>query len=251
MSYAVCMIPVAHVRKAADHRAEMTNQVLFGECVRILEIHAEGWFSAEHLFDNYYGFSRLNQFMVIDELFPLCYEFTGEWVSPLEMNAQKLMLPFGADLSILKAGLPGLQFSYEGLVHTAKDVSVTPEILHKLGSLFLTSSYLWGGRSIFGIDCSGFVQTIFKMLMINLPRDANMQVAVGELVGFLQEARCGDLAFFDDEMGEIVHVGMMLGPSEIIHASGQVRIDPIDHEGIIHSESKLRTHHLRVIKRVI
>lgn len=109
--------------------------------------------------------------------------------------------------------------------------------------------YLWGGKSRSGIDCSGFCQQVFKQFGIKLPRDAYQQAEMGEVVGFLLEAQTGDLAFFDNEEGRITHVGIMLGPEEIIHASGKVRIDKIDNQGIINSDTGQRTHKLRIIKR--
>jgi gamma-D-glutamyl-L-lysine dipeptidyl-peptidase len=114
---------------------------------------------------------------------------------------------------------------------------------------YLDTPYSWGGKSKCGIDCSGFCQQVFKQFGIKLPRDAYQQAEHGEVVGFLLEAQTGDLAFFDNEEGKITHVGLMLSPDEIIHASGKVRIDKIDNQGIIHSETGARTHKLRIIKR--
>jgi len=114
---------------------------------------------------------------------------------------------------------------------------------------YLDVPYIWGGKSKFGIDCSGFCQQVYKAFGIRLPRDAYQQAALGEVVGFLQEVQCGDLAFFDNEEGKITHVGMMLSSQEIIHASGKVRIDKIDNQGIINVDTGARTHRLRIIKR--
>jgi cell wall-associated NlpC family hydrolase len=127
----------------------------------------------------------------------------------------------------------------------------TAEALEIVAKQFLGTAYLWGGRTVFGIDCSGFVQMVFKLFNINLPRDAYQQAEVGEDVGFLAEAKTGDLAFFDNEQGKITHVGILLSPQSIIHASAIVRIDPIDQAGIVSSSSGLRTHQLRTIRRII
>jgi cell wall-associated NlpC family hydrolase len=113
---------------------------------------------------------------------------------------------------------------------------------------FLNSPYLWGGKTVFGIDCSGFTQIVFKLNGIKLPRDAYQQAELGEALNFVEEAQVGDLAFFDNEEGKITHVGIILGPDIIIHASGKVRIDKFDHHGIFHSENKSYSHNLRVVK---
>lgn len=120
-----------------------------------------------------------------------------------------------------------------------------------LALFFLNAPYLWGGRTLFGIDCSGFVQAVYKMAGLKLKRDASQQAEYGNTVDFLQEARCGDVAFFDNEDGRITHVGILLGNNEIIHSSGKVRIDPIDDQGIYNRELHKYTHQLRIIKRFI
>jgi cell wall-associated NlpC family hydrolase len=111
--------------------------------------------------------------------------------------------------------------------------------------------YLWGGKSSYGTDCSGLVQTIFRILGIPLPRDASQQVSQGRTVNMMEESRTGDLVFFDNEEGEIVHTGMITAPHEILHASGRVKLDVLDHQGIYNKQLGKYTHRLRVMKRVL
>jgi cell wall-associated NlpC family hydrolase len=110
---------------------------------------------------------------------------------------------------------------------------------------------LWGGKSPFGIDCSGFTQVVYKLNGYKLPRDANQQVNLGEPLSFVEEAEAGDLAFFDNEEGRIVHVGILLNNQSIIHASGYVRVDKFDHYGIFNQDTGKYSHTLRVIKRLL
>ena len=123
-------------------------------------------------------------------------------------------------------------------------------MIKKLTHTFLNTPYLWGGRSVFGIDCSGFTQLVFQCLKIPLLRDAYQQATQGQEVA-LEDARCGDLAFFDNEAGRITHTGILLNSNTIIHASGKVRIDTIDPQGIVRQDDGMRTHNLKIIKRLI
>lgn len=250
MSYAICIVPVAPVRTLHDHRAEMSSQLLFGEQVKIVSQTENGWAQVECCKDGYTGCCRMNQFLLLDKMIETTNEYAAAWVQPIHVNDQMLMIPLGSDLSILKATIPGYTILYEGEIIEAGSRRFSESNIRQLSQPFLNTAYVWGGRSVFGIDCSGFAQTVFKMMGTDLPRDANQQVNKGEVIGFLQEAKCGDLAFFDDEAGNIIHVGILLNAQQIIHASGKVRIDNIDNEGIINTSTGKRTHHLRVIKRI-
>ncbi|MBS1496341.1 MAG: C40 family peptidase [Bacteroidetes bacterium] len=247
--YAICKLPIAQVRLLPDHRDELTSQYLFGEQGTIME-EQNGWILLQQHFDGYIGWCRSNQFFITTELPEEKNIYTGEWVNSIMINNQKMMVPYGSNLSLANASYNGMDVKYEGVVIDAANATIDEENIKRISSLFLNTTYLWGGKSVFGIDCSGYVQTVFKMLNIALLRDAKLQVGQGEAIGFLQEARCGDLAFFD-EADEIMHVGILLNDHEIIHSSGNVRIDKIDAQGIINTDTGRRTHRLRVIKRVI
>ncbi|MBT3802821.1 MAG: C40 family peptidase, partial [Bacteroidetes bacterium] len=125
----------------------------------------------------------------------------------------------------------------------------TNEFLLERAKRLLGIPYLWGGRSTFGIDCSGFVQSLFKLANIALPRDAYQQKEFGHVVD-LNESIAGDLAFFANEEGRTSHVGVIMEDQKIIHASGKVRIDNLDEKGIFNSERAIYTHQLELIKRI-
>ncbi|MBT8295256.1 MAG: C40 family peptidase, partial [Gramella sp.] len=117
--------------------------------------------------------------------------------------------------------------------------------------LYLNSPHLWGGKSPFGIDNSGFTQTVYKLNGFKIKRNASEQAKQGEALSFIEECEPGDLAFFDDNEGVINHVGIMMKDNYIIHVDGKVRVDRIDHSGIFNSDLRKHTHKLRVIKKII
>ena len=250
MKYAVCILPLAHVRLLPDHRDELTSQYVFGEYGIIMEENKNGWLLLQHSYDGYIGWCRSNQFLLTEEPIVTNNNFTAEWMNEIWVNDKKMILPFASNLSLLQSNISGFKLNYSGKILNAETTIADAQNIQWISSLFLNTTYLWGGKSIFGIDCSGYVQTVFKMMSIPLLRDAKLQVNQGEAIGFLQEALCGDLAFFDEE-GEIMHVGILLNDHEIIHASGNVRIDKIDAQGIVNTDTGKRTHQLRIIKRVI
>ena len=139
-------------------------------------------------------------------------------------------------------------YEFEGL----KISGVKPKSeLINTAYMYLNAPYLWGGKTLFGIDCSGFTQMVYKLNGYKLLRDASQQASQGEVLSFIEESEPGDLAFFDNEEGKIIHVGIMLENNYIIHASGKVRIDRLDHLGIYNAELNRHTHRLRVIKKII
>jgi len=151
----------------------------------------------------------------------------------------------------MKFELAGVNYSFSGQVIDATAITPTNELLIKIARKYLYAPYLKGGRSPFGIDGTGLIQVLFKMLGINLPRDAYLQARKGELIDFFEQARVGDLVFFEDKKGHINHAGIICEEGKILHAYGQVRIDKIDHFGIFNEDKNKYTNKLRVIKRVL
>ena len=141
-----------------------------------------------------------------------------------------------------------LNHSYEGkITEGLKDKSQ----LLKTAFSYLNAPYLWGGKTPFGIDCSGFTQMVYKLNGYRILRDASQQATQGEALSFIEESEPGDLAFFDNSEGHITHVGIIMPNNYIIHAHGKVRIDRLDHSGIYNEEKRQHTHKLRVIKKII
>jgi gamma-D-glutamyl-L-lysine dipeptidyl-peptidase len=256
MVRAVCCVPVSPLRAGAAHQSEMVSQQLFGECSEILEQAGDGWVRIRCRFDGYEGWCSASHLAEIDgpDHEQGEHALTPDWVSELEYNGHPMMVPLGSTLTGMKNGRAAWRkntWHYKGKAWAPAAARHDARSIRQLAYKFLNTPYLWGGKSVFGADCSGFTQTLLKFFGVPLLRDAHQQATQGESVGFLQEARIGDLAFFDNEQGRITHVGLLLNDHEIIHASGKVRVDKIDNMGIVHAESFQRTHQLRLIKRLI
>lgn len=254
MQYAVCCVPVSPLRSEPSHKSEMVSQQLFGEKSIIKEAGVDSWVKVILKYDGYEGWCQFSHLAEIDEehYTKTDKDLTAGWVNEVNYNGHYMFVPLGSSLSAFKNGKAFWRKNsvhFKGEIWNPEEIKITAKIIRQVAYKFLNTSYLWGGKCVFGIDCSGLAQMTYKFLNKHLPRDAWQQAQKGEVVNFLQQARCGDLAFFDNEEGHITHVGILLNQHEIIHSSGKVRLDKIDNEGIVNLETKQQTHKLRIIKR--
>lgn len=240
------MIPL---RKENNHRSEMVSQLLYGDCYKIIE-KRKNWDKIRMEWDGYEGWIDQNQVYKtskesFDKITNAHVMVSTDLVNYITTQ-DNLLFPIliGSDLRAMKT----LQHQFEGESHRPEK---NKKILTSTAYLFLNAPYLWGGRTLMGIDCSGFTQMVYKINGIKLSRDAHQQALQGQTLSFIEESEAGDLAFFDDEEGNIKHVGLLLENHHIIHASGTVRIDRIDQSGIFNVETQIHTHKLRFIKKLI
>lgn len=248
----ICTNVFIPIRSAPVHRAEMVSQLLFGERFQIID-SAASWLKIETLFDQYTGWidSSHRGYESWDE--GSRGIIAGNQLVCLKDDNTMLTLSPGSELFGLNDDFS--EFAIGDRKYTVRNPQaslLTPHSsLTETALQFLNVAYLWGGRTTGGIDCSGLVQVVSKIHGIKMPRDAARQAEMGTIVSFFGEARAGDLIFFSGETDRISHTGIYLGSGKIIHSSGTVRIDRVDHQGIWRDDEGRYSHRLRVIKRAL
>lgn len=256
--FGICHLSIVPCRAEPSDRSEMVTQLLFGEYFKILEESAS-WIKIKIAYDGYECWIGSKQYLPLSGSAFMDYEKhkpirTAELVQVVRSEEGKFQVPIllGSRLPQFnenKFELNKAAYSYEGITNQFYEASRKSIVENAF--LYLNSPYLWGGRSPFGIDCSGFTQLVYALSGLKLFRDAFQQAEHGETLSFLEEAEEGDLAFFDNDEGRIIHVGIVLKDQQIIHASGQVRVDALDHEGIFNASIQKYTHRLRLLKRIL
>ena len=229
MSYGIADLSIVPMRSEKSERSEMVSQILFGEVFEILEVD-EKWVYVRMLHDRYEGWIDRKMYLEVTE------EFIGKYKAEVSVLATEVfnivvkdgdygnklvvsgsVFPF-FDATTKKMQIGGDTYT---LVSKMKDVGIDSlrDLIIGYALMYYNTPYLWGGRSPYGIDCSGLSQIVYRMAGIDLPRDASQQVTLGQ--------------------------------NRIIHASGRVRVDKIDHQGIFNEDLKRYTHNLKVIKRIL
>lgn len=252
--FGICNLAIIPLRFEPSDKSEILSQVLFGEHFEILEQQKQ-WSRIKMNYDEYEGWVDSKQYQLISEsnfnqLSSDSIILNGDLIEYITAPNSILMpIPLGASLSFLNHNEINISdFEFEG---TKISGVKSKNCLINTAFMYLNAPYLWGGKTPFGIDCSGFTQMVYKLNGYKLLRDASQQATQGEALSFIEESEPGDLAFFDNEEGIIVHVGIIMDNNYIIHASGKVRIDRLDHLGIYNAETNKHTHKLRVIKKII
>ena len=249
MKYGICNLSIVPIRLEPNDNSEQISQLLYGDAFKILEVKIK-WTKIKLCFDNYIGWISNKQYELINEKQLKLLEknpqvYSYDLVEFIENDKHELIaIPLGSNLNALNI----LKHKYDG--NTISGVQDKSKIV-STALRFLNSPYSWGGRTPFGIDCSGFTQMVYKLNGYKLERDSHLQAKQGSPLSFIEESEPGDLAFFDNDEGKIIHVGIIMDNNHIIHASGKVRIDRIDQTGVYNSETKSHTHKLRVIKKII
>lgn len=255
--YAICPLTVVPIRLGATHRSEMGSQLLFGEMAEVLETKGRQWTKIRCVKDDYIGWVPSKQLMDLSPAeasrFKQNFAYSLDVFHSLMGTDNALAITLGAhlpDFDGMRFALGAQDYTFSGQAVFPSDIKPGPAMVIKMARKLLNAPFLWGGRTIFGIDSPALVQLAFGIAGKSLPRSAELQVNRGETVDFVEQAMAGDIAFFENNQGRITHSGILLPDSKIIHVNEKVRIDLMDHYGIFHLHEGKYTHRLRVIKRI-
>ena len=240
MKFGIIELNVVPVRKKNDAKSEMINQLFFGETIRILNVKNK-WSFIESDLDKYQGWIRNLHFNSIFEkdyckVLDSKREFCSSEINICKSN-HNIIIPTGSLISSAKF-----------LNYTLTKKNKQKPLLETIKS-FINTPYLWGGKTKFGVDCSGFVQSVFKTINIILPRDSKDQIKIG--IEIKDDFKFGDLVFFGENINKITHVGIVFENNKVVHAYGKVRIDELKSNGIYNHEERRITHYIQKIKRII
>lgn len=247
MKYGICPLSIVPVREDKSSSGNLITQLLYGDLFKVLE-HKKNHSKIRTLPDGIEGFIDTRQ---IHPLSKAAFEklarrkttkYCGDLVAYVESDSHQLLpIVLGSNINALAT----LHHKFEGETLNGKP---NKKRMMDIALNYLNAPYLDGGKTPFGIDAAGFVQMVYRLTGHELPRTVSEQSKVGEALSFIEESKPGDLAFFDNEEGEIVHVGIILEDNHLIHSFGKVRLDRIDHTGIFNRDENRYTHSLRVIK---
>lgn len=258
IDYGVCRMCVVPVRKDAANESEQVTQLLFGEHYEVLTEDSEGkWLYIRINFDNYTGWIDKRQHHRVSKEYFLYsnkaeFKITTDITSSILYNKSRQIILMGSVIPISSSELFKMeeQFAFNG---DTKNLGQKREFeyLRSIAIKYLNAPYFWGGKSPFGIDCSGLVQMVFKICGYKLPRDSSQQASQGKSVKSWSASRAGDLVFFKNQSDQIHHVGILIEEKKILHSSGKVRVDKLTEEGILNSDTKTISHTISHARRIL
>lgn len=260
--YVVNHCTVTPVRQEPSEGSEQLTQLLFGEVCEVLE-RLSRWTKIRSTVDGQEGWVDFKMLTSTDIQY-LMSDIRTVVSVPMAVatdmeTGEELMLTLGTRLPNYAHGTFEV-FNKKFLINPMQamklvNAGATGAEICAVAQSLLNAPYLWGGKNVMGMDCSGFTQVVYSVFGVNLLRNAREQITQGVLVPSLTEAQAGDLAFFDHadrdpQATNVSHVGILLDNKKIIHCSGCVHVDDIDEMGI-HLPNGELTHHLVQIKRYL
>ncbi|MBK7410794.1 MAG: C40 family peptidase [Saprospirales bacterium] len=254
----ICPYSVVPLRSSPQERGEQLTQLLFGDLLELLDRNGKTWSRVRCIADNTVGWVLNKQLLEITpsefHQYRQHYAYCLDLMHPVMTENAYIPISLGArlpDFDGMQFQLAGKTYTFSGLAVFPSDLRPSSALVLKIAQRLLYAPSQPGGRSPLGIDAGGLTQLVYRIVGIHLGREPEHQVLQGEGVDFVEEARPGDLAFFEDRKGKVEHVGIILPRQKIMHSFGAVRIDKLDHYGIFDEQLQQYSHKMRVIRRVL
>lgn len=207
MRYGICPLSIVPMRFEPSDRSELVNQVLYGEYFKVIEQRKQ-WSRIRLAHDKYEGWIDNKQYLEIN-----ADQYAFAKAQPVALTLDPVQFVSGEHNALTTVVMGSsvhaislLSATFDGLTHRGK---TNKSALIETALLYLKTPYLWGGRTPFGIDCSGFTQMVYRLNGFSLKRDASQQSGQGEALSFIEESEPGDLAFFDNAEGTIIHLSLI------------------------------------------
>lgn len=246
------------MRVDPSHKAEQVSQLLFGDHYEVMEISKDKkWLNISVYYDGCEGWIDAHQHHSITKehyeyINRADFKITTDRATSILYNKSPLLILIGSIIPISGSELFRMeeQFAFNG---DSKSLGLKrdAEFLKTIAVKYLNTPFQWGGKSSFGIDASGLTQMTFKINGYRLGRTVQDQSKQGKEVTGIMNSLPGDLVFFTSKDEKYRHVGILLDKQKVIHSSGWVRTDNINEEGILNLETKVCTHQLVQIRRVL
>ncbi len=262
--YGIVNISVANMRAQPIFQSELVNQVILGTVLPIYETQNDFYYVQSP--DGYWGWVNHHSVVKCDATYAREWKEAShvmvignygivrkgvyhntEILTDLVTGA--ILNKFDEEAHFVKVQLPDRKTGYVEkslVINETEQQKIIPTRANiiKMSKKFLGIPYLWGGNSSRGFDCSGFVQTVFRLMNVDLPRDAGQMAEEGREVPLddnLENLQIGDLLFFGKTMRRITHVALYLGNHLFIHAEGKVRINSLTSESKVYNEHRRKT----------
>ena len=266
----VVLYSLLPLRSAPSEGAEQLTQLVFGETYDIIAVEGR-WANIRNEADGQTGWADAKMITGLSETeqqtylaargastaricIPMAMVMSRNSGVTLPLVAGTVLPDYREEQGIGVFEVLGVQFAVDKDMVRTQPLQMSRQTLEQTLRFFLNAPYLWGGKSVLGMDCSGLTQTVLSLFGVTLLRNASEQATQGKAV---KRYQAGDLAFFDHGDGKVTHVGIMLDKDTIVHCSGRVKVEKMTKEGIVSSETNTLykqgdiTHHLHSVRRYL
>lgn len=212
---AQCVVPVATIRRAPAFDAMQLTQVLWGESVKVFE-RKDGWAWMQLQRDGYVGYVEEVALAAVSKPSSHCLPVRSSHLYPAaDLKTQPaIAIPMGAELTAVESAGDYFKLTSGHYIYAPHLNAKPPGDFVSVAEQFLHTPYLWGGKTVWGLDCSGLVQVSLHAIGKDCLRDSDMQEqSLGRAVDQHHLQR-GDLVFWKG------HVGIMQDETTLLHANG-------------------------------